>query len=80
MVTGVQTCALPIFDEEFGGKFLRIHRNCLARADLIETFEHDADADGEAQWIVTLRGRPERLPVSRRQHAQVRSLAKRVRE
>ena len=72
--------SLTRIDEEFGGRFLRIHRNCLARADLIETFERDADADGEAQWIVTLRGRPERLPVSRRQHTQVRSLAKRVRE
>ena len=72
--------SLTRIDEEFGDRFLRIHRNCLARADLIETFERDADADGEAQWIVTLRGRPERLPVSRRQHAQVRSLAKRVRE
>jgi two-component system, LytTR family, response regulator AlgR len=72
--------SLTRIDEEFGGRYLRIHRNCLARADLIESFERDADADGEAQWIVTLRGRNERLPVSRRQHAQVRSLAKRVRE
>jgi two-component system, LytTR family, response regulator AlgR len=72
--------SLTHIDEEFGGRYLRIHRNCLARADLIESFERDADADGEAQWIVTLRGRGERLPVSRRQHAQVRSLAKRVRE
>jgi two-component system response regulator AlgR len=72
--------SLTHIEEEFGARFLRIHRNCLARADLIETFERDADADGEAQWIVTLRGRSERLPVSRRQHAQVRSLAKRVRE
>jgi two-component system, LytTR family, response regulator AlgR len=72
--------SLTHIDEEFGGRYLRIHRNCLARADLIESFERDADADGEAQWIVTLRGRNERLPVSRRQHAEVRSLAKRVRE
>lgn len=72
--------SLTHIDEEFGGRFLRIHRNCLARTDLIETFERDADADGEAQWVVTLRGRPERLPVSRRQHAQVRSLAKRVKD
>ena len=72
--------SLTHIDEEFGGRYLRIHRNCLARSDLIESFERDADADGEAQWIVTLRGRGERLPVSRRQHAQVRSLAKRVRE
>lgn len=72
--------SLTRIDEEFGGRFLRIHRNCLARADLIESFERDADADGEAQWIVTLRGRADRLPVSRRQHAEVRGLAKRVRE
>ena len=72
--------SLTHIEEEFGGRYLRIHRNCLARSDLIESFERDADADGEAQWIVTLRGRNERLPVSRRQHAQVRSLAKRVRE
>jgi two-component system, LytTR family, response regulator AlgR len=72
--------SLTHIDEEFGGRYLRIHRNCLARSDLIESFERDADAEGEAQWIVTLRGRRERLPVSRRQHAQVRSLAKRVRE
>jgi len=72
--------SLTRIDEEFGGRYLRIHRNCLARTDLIESFERDADADGEAQWIVTLRGRPERLPVSRRQHAEVRGLAKRVRD
>jgi two-component system response regulator AlgR len=72
--------SLTRIDEEFGGRFLRIHRNCLARTDLIESFERDADADGEAQWVVTLRGRPDRLPVSRRQHAEVRALAKRVRE
>ncbi len=72
--------SLTHIDEEFGGRYLRIHRNCLARSDLIESFERDADANGEAQWIVTLRGRGERLPVSRRQHAQVRSLAKQVRE
>ena len=72
--------SLTHIDEEFGGRYLRIHRNCLARSDLIESFERDADADGEAQWIVTLRGRSERLPVSRRQHTQVRSLAKQVRE
>ena len=72
--------SLTHIDEEFGGRYLRIHRNCLVRSDLIETFERDADAGDETQWIVTLRGRSERLPVSRRQHTQVRSLAKRVQE
>ena len=72
--------SLTRIDEEFGGRHLRIHRNCLVRADLIESFERDADTDGEAQWIITLRGRPERLLVSRRQHAEVRALAKRISE
>jgi two-component system, LytTR family, response regulator AlgR len=72
--------SLTRIDEEFGGRFLRIHRNCLARAELVETFERDLDSDGESQWIVTLRGRKDRLPVSRRQHSEVRSLAKRISE
>ena len=41
--------SLTRIDEEFGGRYLRIHRNCLARSDLIESFERDADAEGEAQ-------------------------------
>lgn len=72
--------SLSKIDEEFGGHFLRIHRNCLARANLIESFEREAGADDETQWIVTLRGRSDRLLVSRRQHSVVRGLAKRVSE
>jgi two-component system, LytTR family, response regulator AlgR len=72
--------SLTKIDEEFGGHFLRIHRNCLARANLIETFERDATTDDDTQWVVTLRGRDERLLVSRRQHSVVRGLAKRVTE
>ena len=72
--------SLVKIEEEFGQRFLRIHRNCLVKSDLIESFERDADEDGESQWIVTLRGRAERLPVSRRQHAEVRRLARRISE
>jgi two-component system, LytTR family, response regulator AlgR len=72
--------SLTRIDEEFGGRYLRIHRNCLVRSDLIETFERDSDGEGESQWVITLRGRGERLPVSRRQHSVVRSLAKRISE
>jgi hypothetical protein len=50
------------------------------KSELIESFERDSDEDGESQWIVTLRGRDDRLPVSRRQHAEVRRLAKRISE
>ncbi len=72
--------SLTRIEDEFGQAFLRIHRNCLVKSDLIETFERDADDQGETQWIVTLRGRADRLPVSRRQHAEVRRLAKRISE
>ncbi len=72
--------SLVRIEEEFAGRFLRIHRNCLVTSELIETFERDDDDDGESQWIVTLRGRADRLPVSRRQHAEVRRLAKRISE
>lgn len=72
--------SLTRIEEEFAGRFLRIHRNCLVKSELIESFERDDDDDGESQWIVTLRGREDRLPVSRRQHADVRRLAKRISE
>jgi two-component system, LytTR family, response regulator AlgR len=72
--------SLTRIEEEFAGVFLRIHRNCLVKSELIESFERDDDDNGESQWIVTLRGRSDRLPVSRRQHAEVRRLAKRISE
>ncbi len=72
--------SLTRIEEEFAGRFLRIHRNCLVKSELIESFERDADEQGESQWIVTLRGRDDRLLVSRRQHAEVRRLAKRISE
>jgi two-component system, LytTR family, response regulator AlgR len=72
--------SLTRIEDEFAGRFLRIHRNCLVKSELIESFERDDDDNGESQWIVTLRGRADRLPVSRRQHAEVRRLAKRISE
>jgi two-component system, LytTR family, response regulator AlgR len=72
--------SLTRIEDEFAGRFLRIHRNCLVKSELIESFERDADEEGESQWIVTLRGRNDRLLVSRRQHAEVRRLAKRISE
>lgn len=81
--------SLTKIEEEFGGRFLRIHRNCLVLAEAIETFERDARSIGgldeadspidDNQWVVTLRGLDVRLPVSRRQHGEVRRLAQRAR-
>lgn len=52
-------------EEEFGGRFLRIHRNCLVARDRIRAVEKSHDEDGN--WLVALEGIPEKLPVSRRQ-------------
>lgn len=51
-------------EEEFGERFLRIHRNCLVARDRIRGVEKSLD---DGNWLVVLEGIPERLPVSRRQ-------------
>lgn len=70
--------SLDHIENEFREHFLRIHRSVLARADLIESFRPDHQIQGETQWVVTLRGCGALLPVSRRHHATVRTLARRV--
>lgn len=50
-------------EEEFGSRFLRIHRNCLVARDRIRAVEKDHDGS----WLVVLESVPDRLPVSRRQ-------------
>lgn len=64
--------SLKSLEEEFAERFVRIHRNCLVARDAVAGFEHVRDgADGH--WSVVLKGLDERLPVSRRQWAQVRA-------
>ncbi len=64
--------ALAALEQEFARRFVRIHRNCLVARDAVIGFEHVRDgADGH--WAVVLKGLDERLPVSRRQWAQVRA-------
>lgn len=67
---------LSQIEAEFGGVFVRIHRNCLVAQRLIRGFERSAETDGEAGWSVVLEGSDERLPVSRRQWAQVKALVR----
>lgn len=62
---------LAALEQEFERRFLRIHRSCLVARDAVAGFELVRDgADGH--WAVVLKGLDERLPVSRRQWAQVR--------
>ena len=68
--------SLSGLEQEFTGVLVRIHRNCLVSRACIRGFERAASDDAEAGWAVVLEGCAERLPVSRRQWAQVKSLAK----
>jgi len=66
--------SLTQLEQEFGGVFVRIHRNCLVARRLIRGVEHGTATEGEIGWSVVLEGLEERLPVSRRQWPQVKSL------
>ena len=65
--------SLTRLEEEFGERFVRIHRSCLVARDSIERFERAAEDGG---WSVLLRGLQERLPVSRRQQHVIREFAR----
>lgn len=69
--------SLAQLEAEFGERFLRIHRNCLVAREAVCGVEREHEAaggEGEAHWVVLLRGIPERLPVSRRQWSQVKAV------
>ncbi len=68
--------SLAHLEMEFGGQFVRIHRNCLVARAAISGFERVADAEGEAGWAVSLRGLEEKLPISRRQWPVLKALHK----
>jgi len=66
--------SLAQLEQEFGSVFVRIHRNCLVARRLIRGFERATETEGEIGWSVILEGCDEKLPVSRRLWAQVKSL------
>src|SRR3989304_6257998 len=68
--------SLAQLEAEFAALFIRIHRNCLVARRLIRGFERLEGDVAEANWAVLIEGCQERLPVSRRQWAQVKALAK----
>lgn len=67
--------SLAQIEQEFGGVFVRIHRNCLVARRWIRGFERGAESEGEAGWSVVLEGLDEKLSVSRRQWPQVKAMA-----
>ncbi len=60
--------SLRALEEEFGARFVRVHRNALVQRHCIAGLERD-DA---GQYHVVLRGAPERLAVSRRLVGELR--------
>ncbi len=72
---------LVSIEREFAERFVRVHRNCLVARAAIRGFERGAaEGEEEPHWNVVLDGVPERLPVSRRQWAAVKSLLPEARE
>ena len=68
--------SLTRLEEEFGPRFVRIHRNCLVSRDHVRGFERRVSDEGDAHWEVLLRDIPESLPVSRRQQFVVREIGR----
>lgn len=64
--------SLVQLEQEFAGRFLRIHRNCLVARAAVAGVERAGEHDGDSRWDVLLHGVAERLPVSRRQWPTVK--------
>lgn len=60
--------SLRLLEEEFGERFVRIHRSALVSVAHLERIERDADG----QYFVRLAGVPERVSVSRRMAGDLR--------
>jgi two-component system, LytTR family, response regulator AlgR len=68
--------SLAKLEQEFFGRFVRIHRNCLVAKEAIRGFERAGDAEGEGRWLVVLKNIAEKLAVSRRQQHIVREFGR----
>ncbi len=68
--------SLAKLEQEFLGRFVRVHRNCLVAKEAIRGFERATDADSEGHWVVVLENVAEKLAVSRRQQHIVREFGR----
>lgn len=64
--------SLKSLEEEFGDRFMRIHRNALVASAFLDGLEKKSSG----QWMVKLRGVQQQLEVSRRHMTQVRKQLK----
>lgn len=69
--------SLTRLEEEFGDRFIRLHRAVVCARAALAGFEHVHDEEG-GHWRAILRGVPERLSVSRRQWPLVKDLSRRL--
>jgi two-component system response regulator AlgR len=65
--------SLNSIEQEFGERFLRLHRNCLVNPQYLLGYQKAAE--GEQQWVALLKGIPETVAVSRRQLHLLKNLA-----
>lgn len=72
--------SLTQLEQEFGPRFVRVHRNCLVALAAVRGYERErgeaGEADSEARWVLLLHAIDERIAVSRRQWPQVKGLLK----
>ena len=54
--------SLTRLEEEFGNRFLRIHRSCLVARNRIDRFERAGEEAADGGWVTVLRGLDERTP------------------
>lgn len=69
---------LIALEQEFGERFIRIHRNCIVAVEFIAGYEKQRhageDEAGSSGWAVILRGLEEKLPISRRHRHVVKEI------
>ncbi|HEY6897364.1 MAG TPA: LytTR family DNA-binding domain-containing protein [Rhodocyclaceae bacterium] len=72
--------SLAQLEQEFGPRFVRVHRNCLVALAAVRGYERErgeaGEVDSEARWVLLLQDIDEHIAVSRRQWPQVKSLLK----
>ena len=68
--------ALTHLEQEYADRFIRLHRAVLVAKSALAGFERNAADDTDAYGWALLRGVEEKLPVSRRQWAPAKSVAK----
>lgn len=65
--------SLANLEQEFAGRFIRVHRSCLVAKVAINGYEkQEAAPPNNDEWVLTIKGLAEKIPVSRRQWARVK--------